>query len=135
MHYHPWRALRDHDEVVVSWRDDMPATMRGATNGKDIIWMDRHRLQVERRCTIAHELEHIELGDDERQSPKAERLVRRRTALKLIDTAELIDALKWARSLPELADELWVTVDVLQDRLNALSTVERAMILTAIQKD
>lgn len=131
--HHPWHILRDLP-VTVDWRDDLPVDLEAATNGMDIIWMSKNlRLQVERRCTLTHEMVHIELEHDGYCNPKIERRVRKLTAERLIDTADLINAMKWARSVEELADELWVTVEVLMDRLHGLSTVERAMIQQTIR--
>lgn len=131
--YHPWRELRDQKHITVLW-EPLPDHIRGCTNGTDTIWMDTRLLQVERRCTIAHEQTHIRLGHTECQDEKTETKVRRLTALQLIDTADLIEACKWSATADEVADELWVTVDVLMDRIQGLAPVERAFIDHAIRE-
>lgn len=54
--------------------------------------------------------------------------VRRITAQRLIDWDALVDAFRWAHNAAEAADELWVTLDVLEDRLRFLSPIERALL-------
>ena len=54
---HPWRELRLLKRLALHWQELRPG-MWGATDG-DRIWMVPRQLQVERRCTLAHELEHI----------------------------------------------------------------------------
>ena len=129
---HPWRNLRDRDDVVVSWRDDLPIGMHAATNGVDRIWLRKGLLQVERRCALAHELVHVDQGHTCGQSEKIELQVEKITARWLIDFDELIDSAKWARTIHEWADELWVTRDVLFTRLKHLDPAELAIAKTAI---
>ena len=87
---------------------------------------------MERRCALAHELVHVERGTV-RVDDTEEARVRTITAKRLIDTGDLIDTLKWAHTVEEAADELWVTPEVLHDRLRALSPVEKTMINHAVQ--
>lgn len=106
----------------------MPDGRPGRTNGVDMIWMDKHLQQVERRCTLTHELVHIENGDTNCNCPLAERRARAETARRLIPIEDLIRHIAWARSIHELADELWVTETVLMDRLEGLSPEEQALV-------
>ena len=129
--HHPWRELRAKEHVTVKW-EYLPGDFHAVTDG-ETIWIDKRLLQVERRCAIAHEQVHIELGHSEPQHHKDEARVRTITAKRLIDTGDLIDTLKWAHTVEEAADELWVTPEVLQDRLRALSPAEKAMINHAVQ--
>ena len=128
--HHPWRSLREREDITLHWAD-LPAPLHAVTDGTTV-WMHDRLLQTERRCAIAHELVHIERGtrcvDD-----AEEQRVRRITAQRLIDTAELVRAVQWADTVEEAADELWVTPAVLADRLTGLSPVERAMIDTAVR--
>lgn len=133
MKHHPWRDLRSREDVILSWRDDLPPRVKGVTDGRDI-WMSTKLIQVERRCTLTHELVHMDLGHSECQNEKVELRVRRITAAQLIDTADLIEACKWASAPEEIADELWVTLDVLEDRIRFLSPIERALIDHAIRE-
>ena len=128
--HHPWRALRHREDVTLHWAT-LPAPLHAVTDGTTV-WMHDRLLQTERRCAIAHELVHIERGtrcvDD-----AEEQRVRRITAQRLIDTADLVRAVQWANTVEEAADELWVTPAVLTDRLTGLSPVERSMIDTAVR--
>lgn len=128
--HHPWRDLRDREDVTVFWRD-MPGGLLGATNGRDI-WMDRRQLQVERRCTLTHELVHLDLGHEECQDVKTEAMVRRITARRLITLDQLVEVARWALSLEEAADAMWVTPEVLADFIHSLAPAERAIVLSAV---
>ncbi|MCD1287288.1 ImmA/IrrE family metallo-endopeptidase [Brevibacterium sp. CCUG 69071] len=127
MTHHPWRDLRSRENVTLSWRD-LPPGMRGATDGSSAIWMEPDLLQVERRCTLAHELAHIDLGHTEKTTVAEENAARRYAAQKLIDWDALVDAFRWAHNAHEAADELWVTPEVLEDRLRFLHPNERALL-------
>ncbi|WP_230747585.1 ImmA/IrrE family metallo-endopeptidase [Brevibacterium sp. CCUG 69071] len=90
--------------------------------------MEPDLLQVERRCTLAHELAHIDLGHTEKTTVAEENAARRYAAQKLIDWDALVDAFRWAHNAHEAADELWVTPEVLEDRLRFLHPNERALL-------
>lgn len=126
-HHHPWRDLRSREHLTV-YHEPLPPGLRGATDGATSIWLERRLLQVERRCTLTHELVHVDLGHDCAQDEKSEAKVRRITANRLIDWDALVDAFRWAHNAAEAADELWVTLDVLEDRLRFLSPIERALL-------
>lgn len=116
--------------VVVEWIRPHPRAP-GATNGADVIWLDPRMSQVERRCVLAHELVHLEYGHRGCQPPAVEREVRAEAARRLVHMDELVPAVRWSRSLDELADELWVTPLVAQDRLAGLSDEERRVLAEA----
>lgn len=122
--FHPWRRLRALSHVVVEWARPHP-TAPGATDGRSRIWIDPHMTQVERRCVLTHELVHLEHGHRGCQPPAVERRVRAETARRLIADEDLHAAACWARSLEELADELWVIPLVAADRLEHLTARER----------
>ena len=132
---HPWRALRALSEVRLHWRDDMPASLRGATDGERI-WMRDDMTQVERRCVLAHELEHVRRGHSSCQPESVEAAVQSAAARYLLPDPHVVaDALVWARGDVEAAaDELWVTERVLRHRLDArhLHPAERAIIVARI---
>jgi hypothetical protein len=115
---HPWRELRTMKHVEVHF-EDLGEQMRGASSG-DVIWLDSQLLQVERRCTLAHELEHQRRRDDGCQPPRVERRVRSAAARSLLPSPhEVADALVWARlDLDAAADYLWVDVPTLSARLD-----------------
>lgn len=131
---HPWRALRSLAHVRLHWRDDMPPHLRGATDGQRI-WMRADLSQVERRCTLAHELEHVRAGHRDCQPEVVERQVRARAARFLLPDVHVVaDALAWAHDVEEAADVLWVTPRVLAHRLEALHPAERAIIAARLSQ-
>jgi Zn-dependent peptidase ImmA (M78 family) len=85
--------------------------------------------QAERRCTAAHEYVHAVRGDvpscSDWHERKQERSVERVAARLLIPLDDLARALLWSDDLAELADDLWVDVDTLKQRLRDLDSTER----------
>lgn len=126
-HYHPWRELRSREHLELTWAD-LPPGISGLTDGSSAIWMEPDQLQVERRCTLAHELCHIDLGHTTKPTTAEEAKARRCAARRLIDWDALVDAFRWAHTVEECADELWVTPAVLEDRLRFLHPHERALL-------
>ena len=118
--HHPWRELRERGDGVVLHFTRFNDTRVAATNGNNAIWLDQDLLQVERRCAIQHEQAHIDLGHTNCDNPREEQAARRLTAQKLIHWDALVDVFKWAHTAFEAADELWVTPEVLEDRLRFL---------------
>ncbi|MFM9430023.1 ImmA/IrrE family metallo-endopeptidase [Arthrobacter sp. MP_2.3] len=129
--FHPWGLLRKLAHIRLSWVV-MPDDVPGRTNGVDIIWMDKRLDQVERRCTLAHELIHIEREHTGCQVPSVELEVSLETARRLIPIEDLASALRWSNRPYELADELWVTQNVLVDRMRSL-TADELQILAATE--
>lgn len=125
--YHPWRELRSREHLELTWAD-LPPGVRGITDGSSAIWMEPDQLQVERRCTLAHELAHIDLGHTTKPTVTEERTARRLAARKLIEWEALVDAFRWAHTAEECADELWVIPEVFEDRLRFLHPHERALL-------
>lgn len=134
---HPWRALRELEYVVLSWRDDLPPYLRGASDGRRI-WMRSDLTQVERRCTLAHELEHVRAGHRDCQPEAVERQIRNRAARFLLPDPHVIaEALVWASGdVAEAADVLWVTSGTLRHRLDErhLHPAERAVIVARLSR-
>ena len=94
--------------------------------------MDKRLDQVERRCTLTHELIHIERQHIGCQPEVIEERVRAEAARRLIPIDALAAALSWSTSPLEVAEELWVTPTVLEDRLASLSDSDAA-ILSAVE--
>jgi len=113
----------------------MPDGIPGRTNGRDVIWLDKRLSQVERRCALTHELIHIERSHFGCQPPAIEARVCAETARRLIPLDLLAKALTWSPYAHELADELWVTQEVLQDRFNHLSEDEWEILLQVELQD
>ena len=100
----------------------MPDHAPGRTNGVDIIWMDSRLDQVERRCTLTHELIHIERKHIGCQPAAVEADVRAETARRLVRIEDLAVALSWSTSPIEVADDQEVTPGVLADRSAGLTS-------------
>lgn len=112
-----------HLQVVA----DLPDGVRALTDGERAVWLRAGMSQVQRRCTIAHELVHLRRQHRGCQPPAVEAAVRREVARRLLpDVHHLAEELAWAHSMAEAADALWVTRQVLGDRLEALHPAERA---------
>ena len=94
-----------------------------------VIRLDSQLTQVERRCTLQHEILHAQRGDEPCATAwheaKQERLVDRLAARRLVDLTALADELAWATDEFELADALWIDVATLRARLAGLTSTER----------
>lgn len=131
--WHPWRALRSLLDIDVIWTERLPSGVLGATDGARI-WMTPRQLQAERRCTLTHELVHIELGHIGCQPPAIEAEVCEEAARRLITLEDLVHAVIWGQSPNEVAGELWVDLDTLMTRLNTLTDRERQVVNTALAR-
>ena len=126
--HHPWRAIRALADWRVVWTRNLPDGVNAMTywDGR-VIWIRHGLSQVQRRCTIEHERQHVLRGPGG-VTDLEERAVDIAAARTLIKMEHLVDAAKWARSMPELADEMNVTEFVLHTRLMHLHPSERAML-------
>lgn len=128
--HHPWRALRPLKQWTLIW-SILPGDTLGITDWSTrTITLDPRQLQAERRCTIAHELEHVRRGPlastDPRHVSREEEQVNRAVARQLISLERLGDALSWSLDPHEVADALWVDLDTLHTRIEHLHPSERA---------
>ena len=129
MVYNPWRALRHLGERVhLIWEPLEPGIL-AETDGEGVIWMDPDQYQVQRRCTLAHELAHIELGHTAGCTGPDERAATHLAARWLIDMDRLLDAISWTEELEEAAEVLWVDMPTLEARLLGLTSAERQRII------
>lgn len=89
----------------------VPFSLPGAYFRREcLVVIDSRCSEVERRCTLAHELVHVRRGDDGPQSPEIEALVDERASLSLIRATEYAVAEKLVGPHPgALAPELGVT--------------------------
>lgn len=99
------------------------------TVGSDLIVMHPDQLQRERRCTLTHELVHVEMGHVTACTQREDCRAQREAARWLIDMDDLLDALRWAEDMREVADCLWVDEPTLMARLDALTVAERAQVV------
>lgn len=131
MKWHPWDALRQREDIVVHWTDLLPDGVLGATDGGQV-WMARGQSQAERRCTLTHELVHIEWDHAGEQTVAVERAVCAEAARRLLPVEDLAREAVWAHDIVEAADDLWVDVDTLLNRLENLDLAERRIIESAL---
>jgi hypothetical protein len=126
--HHPWRAFRELAHIRLLWAQ-LPDGLLGLTDFEaGTVTLAHGMNQAERRCTIAHETQHVLRGPvpaylrarEEREVDKAA------ARLLLPDIRELGEALAWAVSVGEAADELWVDEPTLRARLENLHPAERA---------
>lgn len=110
---------------LLGWAE-LPDDLAGLTDwGARIVVMDTRLTQTERRCVIAHELEHIARGPFPAwMEAREEEAVERAAARKLIPLHRLADALSWSQDPHEVADELWVDVPTLEARMRGLCPSE-----------
>ena len=102
-----------------------PAPSHPNTDGTSI-WLTVERTVAETRCTLVHELIHLERGHSTCRPPGVEADVAREAAQRLIPIDDLADALARTRSELEAAELLWGDVDTLRTRLTFLDDVERS---------
>ena len=122
---HPWRNLRIRARVTLARHSGGP--MGWSRHSTQTVSLRDDLNYAERRCTLEHELLHLERGpcpvgwvaqDEER--------VRRETARRMLpDVRQLGETLAWALSEEEAADDLAVDVQVLRTRLRHLHPAER----------
>lgn len=111
---------------------DLPNELLGYTDlpAGEIV-LDRRLSQVERRCTLTHELEHVHRGPlpaDPCLAAREEAVIDGIAARRLVSLGELIEALLWSDRPTEVADELWVDLPTLKTRIAGLAAEERAAI-------
>lgn len=125
--HHPWRSLpADWTVEYAALPDDLLGECHYASR---TIWLDNRLSQVERRCVLEHERQHmLDPSADEEHVDQA-------AARSLVPLDALVSALRWSRDLREVAWECWVTLDVLSCRLTHLHPSERATVLAALQED
>lgn len=82
-----------------------------------VILIDRRLTYAAKRCTLVHELLHWRHGDTgcSNNSSKLERRARRETALTLVNPTELALLERMYEYESQIADELNVTTQVLED--------------------
>jgi hypothetical protein len=117
--YNPWKHLGDtYPHVIVCTAYELEPGVRGLVRGERI-WLSSTLDRVERRCTLAHEIVHLERGvvleaRDSVQTQEEERIVDTIAANRLIDK-ELLTELR-AAMVPtaDIAKALDVTERVLK---------------------
>lgn len=133
--YDPWVALEQVGPVTLV-DADLPPGRRGEIRfSTRVIALSRRLLEVERTCTLAHELVHLERGPViRRHTSREERMVAAIAARRLITMDRLAAALAWTTDSFELADELGVDARTVRVRLAELTEQERRD-LASLQHD
>ncbi len=127
--HHPWRAFRQLASWDLVWAP-LPVDVAGITSWADrTVTLRRGMTQAQRRSVIEHERLHCERGpvlDDPALVAREEAAIDQAAARNLIGIRELGEALAWATTLDEAAEELWVDRHTLNVRLAHLHPAERA---------
>lgn len=109
---------------------ELPAGVQAVTDfARRVVVIDDRLTSAETRSALAHEVEHVRRGpvpDEPVLAAREESLVERAAACRLIDLEPLGEALAWAHSYAECADELHVDEALLRCRLEHLHGCERA---------
>ncbi|HEY2043269.1 MAG TPA: ImmA/IrrE family metallo-endopeptidase [Jatrophihabitans sp.] len=138
--YDPWLDLNQNwphvDLVVESMSGDLLGEVRG--DGA-VIALRADTSGAQRRCTLAHEIVHLERGlpVDDSWLYREEALVHRETARRLIPLAELGAAIRAAggdHDRAALAQALDVDRDTLDVRLADLQRWERVQIRRRLRR-
>lgn len=127
--FHPWRRMRDlGPSWTLRWAH-LPADTYGVTDhARKLITLQIGMSYAERRCTIAHEVEHALRGPVSAAETAREELeVDRAVAIRLLPSVQAIcDALVWHRGdYEEASDDLSVDPLILEVRISALVGAER----------
>lgn len=137
--YSPWADLASRPHICCdSHSVELPAGDGWWLPDVLGIVLDRRLTRVERRCALAHELQHVDYGDVQvvavgpdgpRMALRQERRANREAARRLVEIQALAAAMRAHPHDPALvAEELDVTVDVLRCRLDGLEPEERALL-------
>lgn len=137
--YDPWRDLAENwpgiEVVVERMRGDLLGELR-----YPVIALRAGTSAAQRRCTLAHEIVHLERGAAEcgQWSSREERCVHREVARRLIPIAELTAAVRslgGASNLAQLAHALDVDCETAALRLQMLDPADRAQVAAVTSND
>lgn len=134
--YNPWRDARDRlPHVDIVFVDNLPSGVRGRTHG-NTIEIDANADRCERSSTLTHEIAHYDrdclVPVDPVLHAREETRVERIAARRLVALDQLVDAVRWSRHAPEIADDLWIDVTMLKALIASLTPTERAHVAAAI---
>lgn len=128
--YSPWDDLASRPDLTYG-TTRLPHGDEWWLPQRRAIITDSRLSRVERRCALAHALAHVDhqdvcQPDNARVAGKQETWADQDAAHRLIALDDLAVALRWSSRPSEIADDLQVTEDVLQTRLDHLHPSERA---------
>jgi hypothetical protein len=131
--YDPWLALAEFHRARVVF-GDLPPRRRGEVDFKtQVITLHRRLDPTAQRCTLAHELVHLERGPVVTWCvPREERAVAAIAARRLVSIEALADAMRWSQDERSLAEELAVDVRTVRVRLRYLDDTERALLRSRV---
>lgn len=137
MRYDPWHHARQAWPEIRVLAGPLPGDLLGVLR-YPVIVLRAGTTVAQQRCTLAHELVHLErgIGDSGPWSDREERLVHREAARRLIGLTELCDAVAAAGGtddLAALAHTLDVDGETLSCRLEALSAAERDQVRATVR--
>lgn len=130
MQVNPWQRLAEDWPRVQVLYDDLGSQHKHGVSrwkrGKPIaVVLHRDLTQVQRRCVLAHELEHLDRGAPcETLRASIERRVVTATAKYLLPDLDVLAQTIAVYDLRRAAEELWVTWPVLIDRLRSMTDRE-----------
>lgn len=128
--HHPWRVFGTFTDWKLVWTDDLPDGRWGLTvHEEKTVYIADHLDEAERRCTIAHETQHIIRGPhDPAMYLREELIINRKVGRLLVPSVRWLGhALAWHQAdFEKAAWELWVDDDTLSVRLSSMTPRERA---------
>lgn len=131
--YSPWKHLASMPAVLIDYVD-LPSGHAWWSPAHQVILMARGLTSSQRRCALAHELAHIDLGhvgvddypDADRQDGRLHADADRLAARRLIDIHRLADiATAYPDDPHRVAEELDVDYETLAARVRWLHPAER----------
>lgn len=133
MTYSPWRHVGSLPEIEVWCGDELAHADAYWEPDHRVILIDRRLGQAARRSRLAHELAHIDRGDERcAHGPDADRLNRRQeryadelAARRLIPFERLLTVLQVDQDEHQHAQELGVDLATLFARIRAVTPTER----------
>ena len=117
--------------MAVVYKVRMTDGVAARTDGTDI-WIDDRLNEVQEKCAVAHEMEHVRRGHGTVQTESVEMSVRYKVAMDLLPLDAIVGVCKNGKSLAAIARELEVTRQVLMDRAATL-TDEQARIAGCLE--
>ena len=134
--HHPWRLLRAMPEWTLLFEPLDDGKLGRTDYDAKTITLDPDQLQRQRRCTIDHEIRHVERGPAARGSwwrARDEAATDQESARRLVTIEDLAEALAWSHNLPELAEELHVDEATVLVRLRHLHPSEQGYLRTRVE--
>lgn len=127
--YDPFHELEHKLPEVFLCTLRLPAGKAWWLEPDQTIVLDDRLDSIERRCALAHEIEHVRAGDTAVVhvwfATKQEARAHHRAARRLVRLDDLVDALRVTRDEQQLAAILEVDVEVLRLRLDRITDLEQ----------